>query len=84
MEGKAGEVLSFHDSGIILTVGHTLILDLQVLVRPGAGVREDVWTRDYDTLGPIVASENKNKEAVIKKNKLKDKYTSNKDTKLML
>lgn len=27
---------------VILTIGHTLILDLQVLVGPWAGVREDI------------------------------------------
>lgn len=41
---------------VILTIGHTLILDLQVFVGPWAGVREDIWTRDHNTLGPIVAS----------------------------
>lgn len=41
---------------VILTVGHTLILDLQVLVGPRAGVGKDVGTRDHDALGPIVAS----------------------------
>lgn len=41
---------------VVLTVGHTLILDLQVLVGSRAGVREDVRTRDHDALGPVVAS----------------------------
>lgn len=40
-----------------LTVGHTLILDLQVLVGPWTGVREDIRTRDHNALGPIVASD---------------------------
>lgn len=54
---------SIHDRRVILTVGHTLILDLQVLVRPWAGVREDIWTRDHNALGPIVASvKNKQKQ----------------------
>lgn len=39
--GKGGGG-STHDTRFILTVGHTLILDLQVLVGPWAGVREDI------------------------------------------
>ena len=42
---------------VILTVGHTLILDLQVLVGPWAGIREDIGTCDDNALGPIVASD---------------------------
>lgn len=37
-EGKS----SIHDSRVILTVGHTLILDLQVFVGSWAGVWEDI------------------------------------------
>lgn len=39
-EGREG--FSIRGRRVILTVGHTLILDLQVLVGPWAGVREDV------------------------------------------
>lgn len=39
MWGKGFQVMT---EGVILTVGHTLILDLQVLVGPWAGVREDI------------------------------------------
>lgn len=78
MEEKAEEGLSFHDRRIILTVGHTLILDLQVLVRPWAGVREDVWTRDYDALGPIVASE-KDRGKKAKKLSLKNSFEQKKE-----
>lgn len=52
--GEEAKVL-FNDRKVRLTVGHTLILDLQVFVGSRAGVREDVWTRDHDTLGPVVA-----------------------------
>lgn len=38
----------------ILTVGDTLILDLQVLVRSGTGVREHVDPCDHHTLSPVV------------------------------
>lgn len=55
-EGRGGGAKgSFNDRRVRLTVGHTLILDLQVLVGSWAGVREDVRTRDHDTLGPVVA-----------------------------
>lgn len=40
--GKEEGAVSINDRGVILTVGHTLILDLQVLVGPWTGVREDV------------------------------------------
>lgn len=40
--GREEERFSIHDRTVILTVGHTLILDLQVLVGPWAGVREDI------------------------------------------
>lgn len=40
-EQEEGNV-STNDRRVILTVGHTLILDLQVLVGPWAGVREDI------------------------------------------
>lgn len=56
VEKKGFQVMT---EGVILTVGHTLILDLQVLVGPWAGVREDIWTCDHNALGPIVASGNK-------------------------
>lgn len=39
----------------VLTVGDTLILDLQVLVGARAGVREDVHPGHDHTLGPVVA-----------------------------
>lgn len=55
-EERERDGFSIHDSRVILTVGHTLILDLQVLVRPRARVWEDVRTRDHDALGPVVAS----------------------------
>lgn len=38
-EEKGFQVMT---EGVILTVGHTLILDLQILVGPWAGVREDI------------------------------------------
>lgn len=38
----------------VLTVGHTLILDLQVLVGPRAGVWEDVGPRHHHTLSAII------------------------------
>lgn len=44
-----------NDRKVRLTVGHTLILDLQVFVGSRAGVRENIWTCDHDTLGPVVA-----------------------------
>lgn len=40
--GRVEGEFSSHDRRVILTVGHTLILDLQVLVGPRAGVREDI------------------------------------------
>lgn len=40
--GRGEGEFSIHDRRVILTVGHTLILDLQVLVGPWAGVREDI------------------------------------------
>lgn len=54
MAGEGAKV-SFNDRRVRLTVGHTLILDLQVFVGSWAGVREDIRTRDHDTLGPVVA-----------------------------
>lgn len=39
-----------------LTVRDALVLDLQVFVRAGAGVREDVRPSHHRTLGPIVTS----------------------------
>lgn len=38
----------------VLTVGHTLVLDLQVLVGPRAGVREHVRPCYHHTLGAVV------------------------------
>lgn len=38
----------------VLTVGDTLILDLQVLVGPWAGVREHIRPRHHHTLGAVV------------------------------
>lgn len=49
-------VASTHDRRLILTVGYTLILDLQVLVCSWARVGEDVRTSDHNALGSIVAS----------------------------
>lgn len=42
VEGRVGGGggVSINDRRVILTVGHTLILDLQILVGPWAGVRE--------------------------------------------
>lgn len=40
--GKGGGRVSIHDTRVRLTVGHTLILDLQVFVGSWAGVREDI------------------------------------------
>lgn len=40
--GGEGAEVSFNDRRVRLTVGHTLILDLQVFVGSWAGVREDV------------------------------------------
>lgn len=34
--------VSFNDRRVRLTVGHTLILDLQVFVGAWAGIREDI------------------------------------------
>lgn len=43
VSGKREEgQFSIHDRRVKLTVGHTLILDLQVLIGPWAGVREDI------------------------------------------
>lgn len=44
----------------ILTVRDTLILDLQVLVRSGAGVWEDVDPCHHHTLSSVVTSEEQN------------------------
>jgi len=45
-DGRVGEKeeegFSIQDRRVILTVGNTLILDLEVLVSPWAGVREDI------------------------------------------
>ena len=40
----------------VLTVGNTLILDLQVFVCARAGVGEDVRPSHHCTLGTVVAS----------------------------
>lgn len=44
-----------HDGKFILTVGNTLILDLQIFVGPWTGVWEDIRTCDHYALGSIVA-----------------------------
>lgn len=38
----------------VLTVGNTLVLDLQVLVSPWAGVWEHVGPRYHHTLGAVI------------------------------
>lgn len=45
----------------LLTVWNALILDLQVLVRARAGVRENVRPGHHCTLGAVVASAGKRK-----------------------
>lgn len=41
-QGRGGGEGLFNDRRVRLTVGHTLILDLQVFVGSWAGVREDI------------------------------------------
>lgn len=43
-KGREAERRGFpnRDRRVILTVGHTLVLDLQILVGPWTGVREDI------------------------------------------
>lgn len=41
-EEKEEREVSFNDRRVRLTVGHTLILDLQVFVGSWAGVRENI------------------------------------------
>lgn len=41
----------------LLTVRHTLVLDLEILVRPGTWIWEHIWSGDDNTLRPVVTPE---------------------------
>lgn len=56
----------------VLTVGDALVLDLQVLVGPWAGVWKHIGPRDHHTLGAVITPEREDRQGKESSERMKE------------